>query len=326
MRAMSMRRLVGAAAAGLLIAATFLGTTAPAFAAVPTATVHDEALPAQFTAGDDVGFRSTFDEQDTSSLSKLYLVFNVNGASSNSYLSAIRTGSDVTKSACTAGVPVTCQFKNVRPGEHIVVTAGFVVASGATQLSAQSVWSTSGQTTSDGGTSHGDSWTDLRYNNPPLHPDALTSTLTDNADFGGGFSSLLGSTIGNGQVVTALNRQATKVAGLPAGVAATVLDGDTASGACGPYDCTNAIGTWSEVTVGDGQTFGSPFQIVITYYQGTPKSFVHQYSDGNGGFLYELVGACPKKNPAGSAPCFTWNAKTSQATILTFHNGSWRGL
>ena len=135
MRATSMRRLVGGAAAGLLIAATFLGTTAPALAAVPTATAHNEALSPAFGAGQDVGFRVTFDEQDSSSLSKLYLVLNVTGASANTYLSATRTGADATN-ACTAGLTVTCVFKNVRPTEHIVVTAGYTVAAGATQLKA----------------------------------------------------------------------------------------------------------------------------------------------------------------------------------------------
>jgi hypothetical protein len=318
MRATSTWRLMGGVAAGLLIAATFLGSTAAVMAAIPTGTAHNEALPGQYTAGSDVGFRATFDQQDTSTLSKLVLVLNVTGATANTYLSATINGASAT--GCTAGVQVTCTFKNVRPGAHVVVTAAFTPAAGGGPLTGDGIWSTSGVSTRNpDNQSHGDVWVDPNG--------AATSNLTDNpVDYGGGFSSLAGTSIGNGQTVTALNRQATKVTGLPAGVAATVLDGSGVNGGCGPYDCSSAIGQWSEVTVGDGQTFGTAFQIVITFYQGQPKSFVHQYSDGNGGFLYELVGACPKKVTAANVPCFTWNAKLSQATILTYHNGSWRGL
>ena len=314
MRATSMRRLVGGAAAGLLIAATFLGTAAPAFATVPTGTATLEALPTQFTAGSQVGFRATFDEQDTSSLAKLYLVLNTTGTTTVSYLSATLNGASTTK-ACSTATPVTCQWKNVRPGDHVVVTVGYNVVTNATAVTGDGIWSTTGQSSSDGGTSHGDTWQDT----------PKTSTLTSDVNYGGGFSAALGTVIANGQAVSATNRQATKVAGLPAGVLATVLDGTTTSADCGPVDCSTAFGEWSEVTVGDGQTFGSAFQIVITYYQGTPKGFVHRYGSAPN-YSYELVGACPKKNPAGSAPCFTWSSKDNQATIYTLHNGSWRGL
>ena len=314
MRATSKRRPLAAVAAGLLIAATFLGTTAPAFAAVPTGTATLEALPTQFTQGSQVGFRATFDEQDSSSLAKLYLVLNTTGASGITYLSATLNGAS-TPRACSQALPVTCVWRNVRPGDHVVVTAGYTVVAGGTAVTGDGIWSTTGQATSDGGTSHGDTWQDT----------PKTSTLSTDANFGGGFSATSGTVIANGQAVSATNRQATKVGGLPAGVLATVLDGTTTNADCGPIDCSTAFGEWSEVTVGDGQTFGTAFQIVITYYQGTPKGFVHRYGSAPD-YSYELVGACPKRNPASAAPCFTWSAKLNQATIYTLHNGSWRGL
>jgi hypothetical protein len=313
MRATTMRRVVGGTAAGLLIAATFLGTTAPAFGAVPTGTAKLEALPTQFTAGSQVGFRATFDQQDTSTLAKLYLVLSTTGATSVSYLSATLNGSATAK-ACSTTLPVTCQWKGVRPHDHVVVTVGYNVATGGTAVTGDGIWSTTGASSNDGGTSHGDTWSDT----------PKTSTLTSDVNFGGGFSATSGTVIANGQAVSATNRQATKVAGLPAGVMATVLDGNTTAD-CGSIDCSTAFGEWSEVTVGDGQTFGSAFQIVITYYQGTPKGFVHRYGSAPN-YQYELVGPCPKQNPASAAPCFTWSSKTRQATIYTLHNGSWRGL
>ena len=155
----------------------------------------------------------------------------------------------------------------------------------------------------------------------------LTSTKSDNADFAGGFLAEAGAVVANGQAVSATNVQATRIVGVPAGVVATVEDGAGATGACtsnATVNCNALIGEWSEVTVGDGQNFGV-FQIVITLYAGTPKSFVHSYVDTNGDAQQETVLACPKKNPAASAPCFSWSARTNQATIYTLHNGSWRG-
>jgi hypothetical protein len=316
MRATSMRRLIGGAAALLAIGAIVFTTTAPALAAVPLGSATNEAIPGIFfSSGQDVGFRVSFVETDASTLSKLYLVLNTTNVSANTYLKATREGADATKS-CVAGLIVTCTFKTVRTGEHVVVTAAFTPT--AARVTGDGIFSSSGASIRDtGDNSHGDTWVD---------PDgAAFSELTDDPDLGGGFSATAGSEVANNQTVTALNRQATKVANLPAGVGATVNDGSTATGDCGPYDCTGAIGVWSDVKVGDGQTFGSPFQIVITYYQGVPKSFVHTWTDASGTH-YELIGACPKKNPADSAPCFTWSAKDNQATIYTKHNGGVKGI
>ena len=310
------RRLGATVILGSLLAIQALAGSVSA--AVPSGTATVTAIPEQFTTGNDVGFRATFslDPGETSTLSKLILVLNVTGVDSNTYVLATREGATVPK-ACSTTLPVTCTIKNVRPNEDIVVTAGFAVTAGVKSVIGDAIFSTSGASDRDGGTSHGDTWADA--------DGPATSSWTDDVNYGGGFSSIVNTSIQNGQVVTALNRQATKVGSLPAGVAATVLDGSAATGSCGPYDCSSAIGEWSEVTVGDGQTFSSPFQIFITLYQGTPKSFVHQYVDDQGATQWELIEACPKKAPAEFKPCFTWSSKFGTATINTLHNGSFKG-
>jgi hypothetical protein len=134
-----------------------------------------------------------------------------------------------------------------------------------------------------------------------------------------------GGSIQNLQAVSASNRQATKLGLLPVGVAATVEDGPDVTSPCtdtATFVCADAIGEWSEVFVGDGQTFSSVFTISIVYYQGTPKGFIHTFGDP---LQQEEIGPCPKKNPASGAPCFTWTASSNTATIYTFHNGSYRG-
>lgn len=308
MRATSIRRLAGGAAALLLTGATLLSATGAALAAVPTADAVSSAIPGSYSAGNAAGFRGTFLFTDDSTLAKLYLNLKTTGADANVYFSATRNGADVSRS-CTVGAALTaCVFKTVRTGDAFVVTAAYSTSAAA--VTANFVWSTTGSTGSDGGASHGDTWDDT----------TRTATLSTDANYGGGFT-IDGSGIQNGQVVSSLNRQATRLAGLPAGIAATVLDGARATGSCGTFVCTTEF-EWSEINVGDGDT---PFVAYITYYQGSPKYFIHDFLTPAGAPDQEQVNPCPRKNPAAAAPCFTWSARDGQATIYALHNGSWKG-
>ena len=284
-------------------------------AAVPLATASSEAIPAAYSAGNAAGFRGVYDYEDGSTLAKLILTIETSDAASVAFVGATLNGSPVAK-ACGTSLPVVCTFRQVRFEDHIVVLAAFTPAEGATSVTADFVWSSTGATGSDGGTSHGDTWGD----------GPQTATLSEDPDYAGGFVFGGTTSIQNLQVVSAGNPQATGLASLPSGVAATVLDGDLATGVCvttTDVDCSDVFGQWSEITVGDGETFTTAFKITIKYYAGTPKGFVHSYGDP---VQQEFIGPCPKKNPASAAPCFTWSAKTNTATIYTFHNGSYRGL
>jgi hypothetical protein len=300
------------AMASLIALQAFAGSAA---AAVPLATATSAAIPAQYSAGNAAGFRGTYVYGDGSTLAKLILKIETTDAASVAYVGATVNGSVVAK-ACGTALPVVCTFRQVRMNDRIIVAAAFTPAVGATSVTAKFTWSSTGSTDSDGGTSHGDTWSDA----------AKTATLSSDPDYAGGFVTGSATSIQNLQAVSAGNPQATGLASLPTGVAATVFDGALATGDCintATVDCGNAFGEWSEVTVGDGETFTTAFKVTITYYSGTPKGFVHSYGDP---VQQEFIGACPKKNPASGAPCFTWSAKTNTATIYTFHNGSYRGL
>lgn len=315
MRATSIRRLAGGVAALLLAGATLLSATGSALAAVPSADADSSAIPGTYSSGNAAGFRGTFRFTDGSTLAKLYLNLKTTGADANVYFTATKNGANVARN-CTVGAALTtCVFKTVRFDDRFVVTSAYSTSAAA--VTANFVWSTTGSTGSDGGnTSHGDTWDDI----------PRTASLSTDPNFGGGFSVSSGSSIANSQAISATNKQATRLGGLPAGVLATVLDGAGLTGSCvsnATIDCTALIGEWSEVNVGDGQSFGSPFTIVITYYSGTPRSFVHSYRDADGDLQQETVSPCAKKNPV--VPCFTWDARLNQATITTLHNGSWRG-
>jgi hypothetical protein len=318
MRPSRLRRLTGGVAALILVGATVLSTASLTLAAVPGATAASEAIPASYTAGHLAGFRGTYTYDDGSTLSKLILIVKTAGASGNAYLSATKNGAAVPSNSCsTVTGDVVCTFKTVRTNDRFVVVTAYTPAVGATQVDATYNWSSSGSTTSDGGTSHGDIWDGITH----------TASLTTDGDYGGGFNITADGSLDNGLTVTATNRQVTQLGKLPAGVAATVRDGalldpdfpcvsgnpSTPLVVCGGY-----IGEWSNVTVGDGQSFDSLFTVSIVFYSGAPKGFVHTYAGGQ-----EFIGPCAKKSP--TYPCFTWTAKTSTATIFTYHNGSFRG-
>jgi hypothetical protein len=317
MRPSLFRRLTGGAAALVLVGATVLSTASLTLAAVPGAKVSVEPLPAQYSAGNLAGFRATFLNTDTSTVSQLFLNVTTTGSDPNgTFYASGRVQGATVSGACSQSSPFQCSFRNVKSGYLVVVDLAFT-PTGETATAA-AVWSSVGGPTSDGGNSHGDTW------------DAGTASagLSANTDYAGGFKVSANGTVSNVQVVTAANLQATRLANLPAGVAATVLDGPTATGNCtttSTINCSALIGEWSEVTVGDGQSF-SLFTVAITFYKGSPKSFVHSYLDTSvvpAVPTQELIQTCAKANP--TYPCFTWDSKTKTATISTFHNGSFKG-
>jgi hypothetical protein len=319
MRPSSLRRLTGGAAALVLVGATVLSTASLTLAAVPGATAVSEAIPASYSPGNLAGFRGTYLYTDGSTLAKLYLIVKTNGASGNAYVSATKNGVSLPSNACSTSTgDVVCTFKTVRMNDFFVVVTAYTPAVGATQVEATYNWSSTGSTTSDtGNTSHGDIWDGITH----------VSTLNSDDDYAGGFTVGSGGSFGNVQVVSPSNLQATRLGSLPANVAATVEDGaglqpETPCVGGDPNTplvvCSGFIGEWSNVTVGDGQSFESLFTVSIVFYSGTPKGFVHTYAGGQ-----EFIGPCAKKSP--TYPCFTWTAKTNTATIYTYHNGSFRG-
>jgi hypothetical protein len=295
----------------LIALQAFAGT---ATAAVPSASASSEATPAFYSAGNAAGFRGIYDYTDSSTLSRLMLVIEASGADSVAYLAVTRNGNAVAN-ACGNSIPIVCTFRQVRTPDHFVVTAAFTPAVGEDSVTATYSWSTTGTTPSDPGSSHGDIWDGIPQ----------TASLNTDPNFGGGFVTSGSGTIQNVQAVSASNIQATKLGSLPAGVSATVQDGPGVTSPCtdtATFVCAEAIGEWSEVFVGEGETFSSVFTVSIVYFQGTPKRFVHTFGDP---LQQEEIGPCPKKNPASAAPCFSWSANTNTATIFTFHNGSYRG-
>jgi hypothetical protein len=283
-------------------------------AGIPSATADTVAAPSAYSAGGDAGFVGTLTYTDSSTLSKLFLHLNVTGSTELTFLSVTKNGSAVA-GACGASLPLDCTFRQARTGDVYRVQIGARPAADAADVTAEYIWSSTGATSSDPGSSHGDTWSD-----------AATALLNGDPDFGGGLST--GKPIANFQALSAANLQSARLENVPLGVPATVLDGPDATGVCvdtPTVDCSDFTSEWIELNVGDGQTFGSPFMVVVAFYSYTPKAFLHSFVDEAGVSQQELILQCPKKGFDGTTACFTWSAKSKTATIFTRHNGSMRG-
>jgi len=311
-------RITSIGAAALLALGLLPGV---ASAALPTAVVTQGSLLAQYSAGNDAGFSGSLTNADTSTLSRLYLEIDTTGVGALTYIRATVNGAVVASACDQPGdpLPIDCQFRRVRPGDTVAVVVG--VTPDGTLARAHYTWATTGFGSGGGDNSHGDTW---EVRNADLSDFYSEASLSSDPNFAGGFNE---SSIQTEIAVSALNPQGARLANLPAAVPASVQDniaeGSNPDSTCPETEplCQGTFGDWVEVSVADGQVFGTVFQIQIVYYSGTPKAFVHRDSSGQ---LVE-IGPCPKKNPASGAPCFTWSSRTDTATIYTFQNGNYKG-
>lgn len=299
-----------------------------ASAALPSADPTQRSLLAEYSAGNDAGFEGTLKSTDTSTLPRLYLAVDTVGVAALSYVRATINGAVVANACDKPGdpLPVDCLFRRVRPGDLVRVVIGVTPEVTASGVAVHYTWSTTGAGSGSGDNSHGDTWEVVDTAGGDVYS---TSTLNGSGDYAGGFNE---SAIETTLAVSRSNPQAARLSNLPAAVPSsvrdTLADGSSALLTCvdsAEIDCDQLVGDWVEVNVGEGQTFGSVFVIDIVYYQGNPKFFVHSYLDEGNQVQQEYVGPCPRRNPASSAPCFTWKASTGTATIYTYFNGGWRG-
>jgi hypothetical protein len=269
---------------------------APAPASTPAGwTAAVVPLPAKVHNGADAGYRITITNGATSNISQLSL----SGTDSPTFVGGPNGGS-----CSKPGVPLTCSFgslpgSNQAPRNSVTIIVAYKTPATGQTFAESWVATTTGSTTSDGGTSHGDT---LAFSS--------STSLTPDANFGGGFDKDR-STIGNDGSLGTGNQQSTQVTPPVAGVIATVQDGPDVS-----FDCQSActktpFGEWSQVTVGAGDTFydtnGNPilFPVTLLVYGKTMPSGVKANSiqlvhvlDSNQGVdvLSTKCGATPTLN------------------------------
>ena len=287
------RKLAAVAATAALALQLFAGAT---LAAVPNATSVGQSY--DFSGDVDAGFRTSYSFADNN-LPKLYLKIQITNGASLSYLNVTKDGATLNaKTACptATGSAIQCLFKSISKDDDFTVefavkpiSAGPVTATGG--------WSSTGFVLGDNN-SHGDSW-DIA--DSETDDNTLVSAYDSDPDHASGF--------GNSSLTTqaSTNGQSAKLTGLPSGKYASVNDDGS----------TMLYGGFPEVDIVVNGGEPANFQLVITYPTNTkaPNAYVHISS---GEQTYFLCGRGQTVN------CFTWDKKTSTATLFLAHNGSLR--
>jgi Domain of unknown function DUF11 len=297
------RRLAAVVSVTVVASVMFAGV---ATAAPPNWVMTVTKLPPAVSPGAPAGYQIDITNNGPSNISALYLVDNI--GATPVYLST-------TQGTCNATGSLFCSFGALNDDQSVTVVVAFDTPTSGTSFAVTFQANTSGSTFSDvKNRSHGD-----------LLTQAVSTALSNNKNYAGFFSTITDTGIGNSDQLSGNNKQSTRLAGLPPGLAGTVQDGSVTPDACttdldAGIDCSLIDGETSVVTVGTGGNVDDGFFIIIHYKNGsTPTAFVHTYGAG----LQEKINEC---GPTPAAPCFTWDAATTTATIYTLHNGSYTKL
>jgi len=284
-----------------------------ASAAPPNWTMTVTKLPDTVSPGAAAGYQVVITNNGPSNISQLYLVSKV-GDSITVPTSYVTT----TQGTCPAG-PLSCSFGALNAGSSVTVVVGYTTPGSGSSFNVTFEGNTTGSTFTDvKGRSHGD----LLLSDPVI----TTTALNSNKNFGGFFSTDATHGGGNSDQLNGNNKQSTRLEGLAAGFGGTVSDGSITPDACipnyvpAPVDCTTLDGETSVVNVNHGADVPGGFFVIIHNKNGaTPTAFVHTFGTGQ----QEKINAC---GTTPTAPCFTWDAATTTATIYTIHNGSYTKL
>jgi hypothetical protein len=301
-------RLAAVASAVVVATTMFAGV---ASASPPNWSMTVTKLPNAVSPGAPAGYQIDITNNGPSNIPTLFLVDQLsvpNAGETPVYLESSRAG------ACGPTNPpigpLNCEWAPLNAGESVQVIVAYDTLTTGTSFTVSFQLNTNGFTFSDSkNRSHGD-----------LLTVAATTALSNNKNFGGFFSTITDTGVGNSDQLSGNNKQSTRIDDLPAGLAGTVQDGSITSDACIPglgIDCTKLVGETSVVTVGNGGDVN--FTITIHFKNVTPTAFVHTFGNP---LQQESVNAC---GATPVRPCFTWDATTSTATILAAHNGSWTG-
>lgn len=349
--------------------AAMLLVSAGAFAATPSAvwgstsqtSTTSAASPPLSKDGQTVWFETTFQNTDTSTMAQLFLngitdatVYSV-GKPATFAISATVDGK--ASNGCSNATPLSCSFRNIKPLTVVQVAVVYQVPAdpyagtascpfGRSQgygvppsgtISGPALclllqWSSNGSPSSDGGSSHGDTWNWY---------DGVA--LTTDPDYQGSYvfdGSL--SIVKNDQGVGPLNPQATVAFSPASGIPVTVQDGPFASANCNAavVDCSLLFGQWSIVSVNNGLPIPGQGTTLYEFQITFDPSEIPSGLNANSLEIYhtypgadEIIkdtctfakGSSTPSNPA----CLTvkkLKGGALQVTIWTNHNGGFKGL
>ena len=297
-------RLAAVVSAAVVATTMFAGV---ASAAPPNWVMSVTKLPPSVSPGQPAGYQIDIVNNGPSNISTLFLTDSV--AAAPVYVTTSQG------SCTTSSSGLVCNFGAVNAGGTVQVVVAYATPGSGSTFPVSFQLNTTGVTFTDvKNRSHGD-----------LLTVAVSTALNNNKNFAGFFTTAANQGIGDNDQLSGNNKQSTRLEGLLGAVPATVSDGSLLPDACTTsvdqgIDCTLVDGETSVVDVANGAPDSDGFFIIIHYKNGsTPTAFVHTL----GGGLQEKINAC---GATPVAPCFTWDAATTTATILTLRNGSYTKL
>ena len=287
LRRVSRRTLMAFVTASALAVSVFGGS---ASAATPNWSMDPVvSLPSSVTPGAAAGYRVTINNAGPSNVAQLYLVAYLGGTTSPAPNPVFTF---TTQGSCpNTGATLYCTLGSLKAGKSVSVTVAFSTPADATAFSIRFEANTTGATSSDGGTSHGDTIQQTG-----------TTALSSDPDFAGRF--VIGSTqVANLQVLTSANLQSTKVTAPTTNIPVTVADGDQVSPLICPIACWSET---SEIHVNSGIPAGL-FKVEIGIdkdLSGTVNGIYHEFDTGHVPASETITAKCPK-NGTPSSPCFS---------------------
>lgn len=316
----------------------------PASAVTPNLTPTWSVIPTTVKDGDYVAFRAQITNDDTSTVSQLFLVETARDPN----LTLVSGAVTASQGSCsTTGATFNCSLGQLKPHKTAKVTAVFTTAAitpPAPDYSATESWefNTVGLGSGGGDNSHGDKWQSVDSAGNPL----LVAQVTSDPDFGGRYvldANLL--VVENSQAINNTNRHSTRAYSPGFGIGVTVEDVDCTITNPDPICVLFTTGTSavSKVNVNDGiDVSGTPGTTLLHFYLQADSSellagqsasnlvVTHVYFDGATPVTETISTRCLflKKSPTPTnAPCITvknLGGGDLGVDVWTFHNGGMR--
>jgi len=311
-----------------------------AVAATPNLVTSWAVVPTTVADGDYVALRGEIKNNDTSTVSQLYLVETVR----DSRLTLVAGSVTTSQGRCTeAGGTFTCNLGQLKPNKTAKVSAVYqtaaIPADGADYTATQRwEFNTTGLGSGGGDNSHGDSWPSVNTSGADL----LTVDVTANGDFGGRYvlnNNLL--VVENSQAINNNNPHSTRAYSPKSGIGVTVEDIDCSATVPDPIcaDFTTGFGQVSKVNVNDGvDVSGSAGTTLLHFYlqldsseipsgkNANNVSVVHSYQGGSETITTRCTFAKKATTP-NIAPCISVKSLSGGdlgVDIWTYHNGGLR--
>ncbi len=244
------RHRITTALVSFAMAASLLASAA----AAPATTLASEpswddmvvvSLPTAVHPGDVAGYQISIHNRGPGNIAQLYL-FAATNLDRPAYQDPLP--------GCNTTGRFYCALGQLKAGATVYVTVAYTTPPSGTSFSVDFEANTTGATTSDGGTSHGD-----------VNPGTGTTSLIASNDFAGRFvNSFFQQTVEDSQAIVSGNAQATKVVVNNQFIPVTVQDGDgfnptdlfTCTLSTKTFSCADLdFGEWSAVNVDNGTTF-----------------------------------------------------------------------